>query len=239
MANNIAIKESIFEIQENYIQVFRLFQEDSFYAAWCMLERIEIEIKWLLRHYSSIDDEYKILFIKKYVAQLQQLFPYKLFASSEYVKKEVKCGICDTIITLRNRCPHKRGELYMGKRCFYEVTQAEVIGIALVKEPFNRYSVAGVTGKEDDKYKYPEIEYLISVLDHPFNKWRFEKYDVCQPHSSYKEGRNDPCPCGSKKKYKSCCLKQEGVKVNHTQFYFQEQTINGRNIPPTKFINYR
>ena len=24
-------------------------------------------------------------------------------------------------------------------------------------------------------------------------------------------GRNDPCPCGSGKKYKNCCLKSEGV----------------------------
>lgn len=27
-----------------------------------------------------------------------------------------------------------------------------------------------------------------------------------------KYGRNDPCPCGSGKKYKSCCLKKEQAK---------------------------
>lgn len=27
-----------------------------------------------------------------------------------------------------------------------------------------------------------------------------------------KVGRNDPCPCGSGKKYKACCLKKEQAK---------------------------
>ena len=31
-----------------------------------------------------------------------------------------------------------------------------------------------------------------------------------------KVGRNDPCPCGSGKKYKNCCLK-EGVNYNETR----------------------
>lgn len=28
-----------------------------------------------------------------------------------------------------------------------------------------------------------------------------------------KIGRNDPCPCGSGKKYKNCCLKKETMSV--------------------------
>ena len=31
-----------------------------------------------------------------------------------------------------------------------------------------------------------------------------------------KVGRNDPCPCGSGKKYKNCCLK-EGIDYNETR----------------------
>ena len=27
-------------------------------------------------------------------------------------------------------------------------------------------------------------------------------------------GRNDPCPCGSGKKYKNCCLKKENALKN-------------------------
>lgn len=31
-------------------------------------------------------------------------------------------------------------------------------------------------------------------------------------HAGPKAGRNDPCPCGSGKKYKKCCLDGEGAK---------------------------
>jgi hypothetical protein len=122
----------------------------------------------------------------------------------------------------------------MGKMCGYEVHEADFLALALVQEPFNRYAVVGVTCKEDDPYKYPEIEFLMKVIDHPFNKWRFENYDISDPHENYKVGRNDPCPCGSKVKYKNCCLKLDGVKMSHTQFLLEEPTINGGNIPQTQ-----
>ena len=35
------------------------------------------------------------------------------------------------------------------------------------------------------------------------------------PIHSIKVGRNDPCPCGSSKKYKQCCLKGEKVAPLH------------------------
>jgi len=41
--------------------------------------------------------------------------------------------------------------------------------------------------------------------------WWDEKYGSKQPDYTLlrveKVGRNDSCPCGSKKKYKKCCLK--------------------------------
>ena len=39
--------------------------------------------------------------------------------------------------------------------------------------------------------------------------WRMEPETVQQPYvrSVPKVGRNDPCPCGSGKKYKKCCGK--------------------------------
>ncbi|HHX66152.1 MAG TPA: hypothetical protein GX702_14840, partial [Chloroflexi bacterium] len=31
---------------------------------------------------------------------------------------------------------------------------------------------------------------------------------TAEPRRTRKVGRNDPCPCGSGKKYKNCCLRQ-------------------------------
>lgn len=43
-------------------------------------------------------------------------------------------------------------------------------------------------------------------------------------------GRNDPCPCGSGKKYKKCCLGQDAAseKVNKPIFRFEPGSYGGR-----------
>lgn len=65
-----------------------------------------------------------------------------------------------------------------------------------------------------------------------------------------KIGRNDPCPCGSKKKYKNCCLGKKprqktvlvgspeplsGVHYNKEKMEFMGLTADGRTIPIRSF----
>ncbi|OGW82018.1 MAG: hypothetical protein A3G33_04530 [Omnitrophica bacterium RIFCSPLOWO2_12_FULL_44_17] len=41
-----------------------------------------------------------------------------------------------------------------------------------------------------------------------------KKEEIKKPepvHVEHKAGRNDPCPCGSGKKYKKCCLTKESM----------------------------
>lgn len=224
-AKHWALLEMIYRAQNNYLQVFRLFADHNYYHAWCLLERIEISIAMILRHYIFVNDEYKILFIKEYVAKLQKLFPYRLFASSEYVKKEVRCSICNALISLRNRCTHKKGEFYGGQLCSYHITKSEMLAIALVEKPFNKYAVANVTGKNDDNYKYPNLEFLLTIVDHPFNEWYTKEYKIFEDHAKHVTGRNNDCPCGSKSKYKKCCLKKAGVEIDHTEFILLRPTM--------------
>ncbi|NLF46573.1 MAG: hypothetical protein GX581_10895 [Syntrophomonadaceae bacterium] len=40
----------------------------------------------------------------------------------------------------------------------------------------------------------------------PAQPFKFEKADIIDFKTGKKVGRNDPCPCGSGKKYKKCCL---------------------------------
>lgn len=44
-----------------------------------------------------------------------------------------------------------------------------------------------------------------------------------------KTGRNDPCPCGSGKKYKACCLQKKTTSSN--------RTLAGRCKPVAKTTN--
>jgi len=45
-----------------------------------------------------------------------------------------------------------------------------------------------------------------------------------------KIGRNDPCPCGSGKKYKKCCLNKEISEVNFSKDYFNLKGKNAEKI---------
>ena len=48
---------------------------------------------------------------------------------------------------------------------------------------------------------------LITINFSMFNMIRKERFMLEQDRDKVKIGRNDPCPCGSGKKYKKCCLK--------------------------------
>lgn len=51
-------------------------------------------------------------------------------------------------------------------------------------------------------------EQLKAAMDNKKLLEAIQKYKAAHtPHvKEYKIGRNDPCPCGSGKKYKNCCL---------------------------------
>ena len=51
-----------------------------------------------------------------------------------------------------------------------------------------------------------KIEDSYNIVDNDL-KVKKEKYEYQQPiRVEPKVGRNDPCPCGSGKKYKKCCM---------------------------------
>ncbi len=65
---------------------------------------------------------------------------------------------------------------------------------------FNLFNVPERIQQEIDTYNNEKL-----------NDKREERYDDWTPEQPYvntqpKVGRNDPCPCGSGKKYKKCCL---------------------------------
>ncbi len=60
--------------------------------------------------------------------------------------------------------------------------------------------------KQPDAVKAKEHVHLPGEPGHSHNEeTKEEKLKMCAPGPNV--GRNDPCPCGSGKKYKKCCLK--------------------------------
>jgi uncharacterized protein len=52
-------------------------------------------------------------------------------------------------------------------------------------------------------------ESLPVIVQTLYNFWRAKRGGMTVQHEEPKSGRNDPCPCGSGKKYKQCCGRPE------------------------------
>ncbi|MCP4111212.1 MAG: DUF1186 domain-containing protein [Desulfobacteraceae bacterium] len=101
------------------------------------------------------------------------------------------------------------------KEVFYkDLPDPHFIHLKDVKETLNK-------GKEKtvdellENYRYSLIEDTVRELEHwacfRQNKYRPSSYQNPTVGTGKKTGRNKPCPCGSGKKYKKCCLNKTGV----------------------------
>jgi hypothetical protein len=217
------INQTILEIHKLYRNAFELVKNKSYYQAWCQLERIEITIHSLKKHFTYNKEQYFLWHIEKCVKNLQILYPYRLFASSEILKKKKICSVCDKEISIRNFCGHIVGEIYNGEMCHRIVTECEILGISIVENPGNKFSVMFLkdekTNEQIDQYNYDTLDYLFEMINSPYEIWDLEISQKESKIVDYKNvGRNDPCTCNSGKKFKRCCLLKIGEKYPHYEF---------------------
>lgn len=217
------IYQTVIEIHKLYRNAFKLLKDKSYYQAWCQLERIEITIHSLKKHFTYDKNQYGLWNIEKAVKNLQVLYPYRLFGSSEILKKKKKCSVCDKEISIRNSCGHIVGQIYNGEMCHRIVTEAEILGISLVENPGNKYSVMFLkdekTNEQIDQYNYDTIDYLFDQINTPYEIWNLEVSQRELKKEDYGNvGRNDPCTCNSGKKFKKCCMTKIGEKYPHYEF---------------------
>lgn len=228
-AKEVWVCQTIIEVHKIYRNAFVLLKGKSYYKGWCQLERIEITLSGLKRHFKYKKNEFFLWHIEKSVTNLQVIFPYRFFASSEILKKKKECSICNREISIRNSCGHIIGEIYNGEMCHRIVTEAEVLGISLVENPGNKYSVMFLTdektGKQIDQYNYQTIDYLFAHINSPYETWDIEVSEREIKKADYGNvGRNDKCPCNSEKKFKKCCGLKIGEKYPHYEFIVTNPT---------------
>jgi hypothetical protein len=216
--------EQALSAQDNYLRAFDGLESGHFYGAWCDLEKVEIDLGFLERHDTVSWPRFRLDFIRTYTAKWQSLFPYKLFISPELLE-EKECSVCHQPFRPRTPCGHHVGEIYEGEMCCLIVTKLEVLGVAFVEKPVQKYSVLFLNDKDDgksrDHYNYAVVQYAANALRKPFDQWDIERTYRRQPHSRFPTiGRNDLCPCESGKKYDECCLPESGVLRPHLEFTF-------------------
>ena len=213
--------ETIGRVQDHFVSVFLHIDTNKFQEAWNRLDSCENEIYLLDNHFKEVDGEFGIEHARRHTKQLQELYPYKWGVSPAMVYKEVRCSICDAKLTLRTGCEHRAGEIYDGKYCARRITGMELLHIALVDNPVQKFSVIFPNGNDDQQFTI--IKYLGDALSSPWDRWSYDKEERRQHHPLFKGvGRNDPCPCGTTLKYKRCCLTKETV-MPHFRFNLEKE----------------
>jgi len=225
-AKRIWCIEHAAEVQQLYHQAYRFLQASQFYDAWRKLEQVELGLNRLRRHDTEHWSSFYLNFIDSKTKAIQGLYPYKIFMSPEFVELQKKCNICERPISIRNPCGHKVGEIYNGEYCFRIVTDFEVVGMAFVESPVQKYSVAFMadpkTGGMVDQYNYSTVKYLYDRWPSPYHDWQVEWTKSLHPkHLFGTLRRNEKCPCDSGKKYKNCCMNLNGIIRPHAVFDFK------------------
>src|SRR5262249_4507819 len=103
------------------------------------------------------------------------------------ISQEIQGSFKDFTRMVRERHPNLFNDLKSGLFDFYK------------PEAIERRRKARVEQEEDDPYR-PEVRSAHPA--HPIGYTMAERGGL---QRTEKTGRNDPCPCGSGKKYKKCC----------------------------------
>ncbi len=216
-ANYFWYLEKVYIIKELYVHAYHELVEAKYESAWNHLDQTDILIGDVCENFDLyVSDLFGLLKIRNQIHDLQKLFPYVFFLSRESVIIKERCSICGKENGLRNHCNHIPGKLYMGKMCAMIVEKMDLKAFALVRDPFDKYTMLK---PEDKEYNYFMLEHLLINWKDPYDFFNVatHKEKKTEFHSI---GRNELCPCGSDKKYKKCCLGTNNELYDHHEIIF-------------------
>ena len=228
----------VYIVKNHFLKAYNQIKNKEFESAWHHLERADIELSFLEGQtevdVSGFNKRFLLDFIRVMIPRYQKLFPYQFFISREAIIKSERCSICGQRVSIRKRCHHRIGHLYMGEKCGYEVTDWEFIGAALVKDPFDKFGYILPEGLE---YNYQMVYSVVSRLRSPYQPWFVEIEKIIRPEFKSVK-RNDLCPCGSGKKYKKCCKETDRILTEHHKVQIYDPYTNSSDIDmPFQYID--
>lgn len=224
-ANRLWCAQTIAKIQRRFISAFAKVKSGAYYDAWCEFEGCEIAIGNLSAHFNTDEsDSHRLQYIRRMVERWQSLYPYKLFASPEFLKKRITCSVCGCRVTPRTSCGHKKGNLYNGEMCHHIIEEVDLISISLVEQPVQRYSVlflGNEDGTQRDHYDYGNVKFIADRVTSPFHEWMCERTTrVVSAAEVMHLSAGHPCPCLSGKRFEECCRSKQEFEVPHLHASF-------------------
>lgn len=231
-ANICWFLKSVCEIRGRFVRSISAIKDGDFFDAWCELELVEIGLISVWRNPFLDVDEFEVPDLLELTQAWQKTYPYKLFISPEYLHKAVQCGICSANVTPWDRCEHEPGVVYCGVYCQHVVTDFEIVGISIVPDPVQKYSVIHTrkdeNGQDVDIFDYDTVRFVADRVASPFDRIQINWTKAFHPHELFSDRKKDgPCPCESGRMYADCCLPLQGVLRPHMQVLYEKEPIGG------------
>lgn len=206
-----------------YCTVWKKIIAQRFSDSWSSLQDA-LTLLRVVKRFSSVN----VAFFEEQLTELEKTYPYNVFFSVGIAVDRFECSICARDIDSLE-CSHRRGELYAGEiasAIAREIRQVD--HVAIVSHPQDKRCVVQYP---DDGEQFKLVRLLSQLIVSggcrisDFSHLRFSKQP--QPNPGYKKrGRNEPCFCGSGKKFKHCCIGQRYIEGNHVDLIAEQRDID-------------
>ena len=219
-ANQAWYIETIIRIHILFLKAWDHNNAQEFTAAWVEYEQAELACYRLKANILIEEIDWVANELLRRVKNWQSLYPYGVFASPEFLVEELTCSICEQKRSPWKFCGHETGLVYKGELCSNIVSKMKILGISLVTDPVQKYSVIqpsledeGVNGFQR---RHAIIIHAMKIIPEPFCYFRTEFKKVRWPHSKFPDLEDhDLCPCKSSRSYRNCCKNEKGVLRPH------------------------
>lgn len=221
-------------LNELYVMNRFIYMLASYTEMWSKILKMEFSSSWhslqdalgLLRQIKRLSDRrqsHDIDYFENQLLELERLYPYNVFLSIGAIVGWFKCSICGKDIDSFD-CPHVKGELYRGQMA-YAIAQniTELNHVSMVMHPEDKRCVVKY---DDNGDQFKGVRFLSDLIrSHDMQLLHFGKLELSKKITKNldfrKMGRNEPCYCGSGKKFKNCCIEQEFIETDHIDIVAQ------------------
>jgi hypothetical protein len=178
---------------ENLHSILASTFNDNFDALYTIVanQYLNEYIRWAALDAYIILYKYERLSHKQFIMTLNKLFTELCY---DYSAMPIALINCCYEIGATECFDHIEHCYRMGK------ADSNIISFDNVKQQFSRPASDILHELKQNEYNYHYIDDLQECMG-----WMFRKMDTDDCVSTVRIGRNEPCPCGSGKKYKKCC----------------------------------
>lgn len=220
--NDMYVLDRYVDFLSTYGVLWEKVIDRHFSASWSSLQDA-LDLLRLIKRFSQIDVD----FFENQLIELERTYPYNVFFSIGATVERFECSLCGLDIDA-HECPHRRGHLYGGMMVHAIARNiVQFDHVAMVANPQDKRCVVKY---EDDGEQFKLVCYLSNQI--ASNKFRISDFGHIQfskrnhPNPDYlKLGRNDPCFCGSGKKFKKCCMSKEHIEGDHADIIAEPRCI--------------